>query len=143
MQAEKGTRVAGYLIDLIPAIFLSLFGFIPILGFMIAGLLLAPYWLLRDITGASLGKRLLGVRVTFKDGTPASLGARVIRNLPLAVGPCLMIIPLLGYVIGAPTTGLIILAEAVLLLAQGERIGDRLAGTTVTKKEPSALSAVA
>ena len=48
--ADKGTRVAGYLIDVLPAIFLGLFGLIPFLGPIIAGLLLTPYWLFRDVT---------------------------------------------------------------------------------------------
>ena len=45
-----------------------------------------------------------------------------------------MIIPFLGYVLAPSVAGLIILIEAVLLLTQGDRVGDRLAGTTVIKK---------
>ena len=57
--ADKGTRVAGYLIDVLPAIVLGLFGLIPIMGPIMAGLMLTPYWLLRDVTGSSLGKLIL------------------------------------------------------------------------------------
>lgn len=143
--AEKGVRVGGYLIDFIPAVLMGLFGLIPLFGIIIAGLLLVPYWLLRDITGASLGKLLLGTRVMGKDGQEASVGARILRNLPLAVGPAFFIIPVLGYLIGPPIALLAILIEAILVVTQGERLGDRLAGTVVVKKadKPASLSAAA
>lgn len=134
MQADKGVRVAGYLIDVLPAIMIGLFGLIPYVGNIFAGLLLTPYWLLRDITGASLGKLLLGTTVVRKDGQPATVGARVLRNLPLAIGPAFLIIPLLGYLVGPPIAGLMVLIEGILVLTQGERLGDRMAGTAVMKK---------
>jgi uncharacterized RDD family membrane protein YckC len=132
--ADKGTRVAGYLIDVLPAIVLGLFGLIPIMGAIIAGLLLAPYWLLRDVTGSSLGKLILRTMVVRKDGQPASVRARILRNVPLAIGPAFLIIPLLGYFLGPATAGIAVLVEGIMLLTQGERIGDRIAGTTVIKK---------
>jgi len=129
--ADKGIRAAGYLIDVLPGIVIGLFGFIPIIGPMIAGFLLAPYWLLRDVTGASLGKLVLKTKVVRKDLQPASVGARVLRNLPLAIGPAFLIIPLLGYFLGPSITGVIVLIETIFVLTQGERVGDRIAGTTV------------
>ena len=132
--ADKGIRVAGYLIDVLPAIVLGLFGLIPVMGPIMAGLLLTPYWLLRDITGSSLGKLILRTMVVRKDGQPASTGARIIRNLPLALGPAFLIIPFLGYFLGPATAGVTVLVEAIMLLSQGERVGDRIAGTTVVKK---------
>jgi len=132
--ADKGIRVAGYLIDVLPAIVLGLFALIPIMGPIMAGLLLAPYWLLRDITGSSLGKLILRTMVVRKDGQPASTGARILRNLPLALGPAFLIIPFLGYFLGPATAGVTMLVEAIMLLSQGERVGDRIAGTTVVKK---------
>src|SRR5580765_538090 len=107
MQADKGVRAVGYLIDVLPAIVIGLFGLIPVIGIIIAGFLLAPYWLLRDIAGASLGKLLLGTTVVRKDGQAASVGARIMRNLPLAIGPAFLIIPVLGYFLGPPIAGLI------------------------------------
>jgi uncharacterized RDD family membrane protein YckC len=106
---------------------------IPILGPIIAGFLLLPYWLFRDITGRSIGKMLLGLKVVNKDGSPASIGARILRNLPIAIGPGLLIIPLLGYVLAPIVALLLICTEIVMLLTQGNRLGDRLAGTTVTR----------
>jgi uncharacterized RDD family membrane protein YckC len=132
--AEKGIRVAGYLIDVVPAIVLGLFGMIPVLGPIIAGLLLSPYWLLRDISGASIGKLILGYKVVLKGGQPASVGARILRNLPLAVGPAFLIIPFLGYILGPAVSCIAVLVEGILVLTGGERLGDKIAGTTVIKK---------
>jgi uncharacterized RDD family membrane protein YckC len=132
--ASSGIRAAGYLIDLIPACILALFGMIPLLGPIIAGLLLLPYWLFRDITGGSLAKMLLGLAVVKKDGSPATIGARILRNLPLAVGPGLLIIPLLGYVLAPVVAFLLVCTEVVMLVTQGNRLGDRLAGTTVVRR---------
>ena len=132
--ASSGIRVAGYLIDAIPACVLGLFSLIPLVGPIIAGLLLLPYWLLRDITGKSLGKMLLGLAVVKKDGSPAPFSARILRNLPLAVGPGLLIIPLLGYVLAPVVALLLVCTEIVMLLTQGSRFGDRLAGTTVARR---------
>lgn len=131
--ASVGIRAAGYLIDVIPACILGLFGIIPIVGPIIAGLLLLPYWLLRDITGRSLGKMLLGLKVVNKDGSSAPVGARILRNITIAIGPGLLIIPFLGLLLGPIVAFLLILTEVVMLLTQGNRLGDRLAGTTVTR----------
>jgi uncharacterized RDD family membrane protein YckC len=132
--AEKGIRVAGYLIDVVPAIVLGLFVMFPVLGPIIAGLLLSPYWLLRDISGASIGKLILGYKVVLKGGQPASVGARILRNLPLAVGPAFLIIPFLGYLLGPAVSCIAVLVEGILVLTGGERLGDKIAGTTVIKK---------
>jgi uncharacterized RDD family membrane protein YckC len=131
---DKGIRVAGYLIDVVPAVVLGLFGLIPVVGPIIAGLLLAPYWLLRDAAGASLGKLVLGSRIALKNGAPATIGARILRNLPLAIGPAFLIIPFLGYFLGPLIAGAAILVETILLLRVGERLGDKFAGTIVVKK---------
>lgn len=127
-------RVAGYLIDVLPTLLVVVFAWIPIAGLIFAGLILIPYWLLRDITGASLGKLLLGLKVVARDGQPASTGARMLRNLPLILAPTCMLIPLLGYVFAGPLALIVILVEGIMLLTQGVRLGDRLAGTTVVRK---------
>lgn len=132
--ADKGIRVVGYLIDVLPAILIGLLGLIPVVGGVLAGLFLTPYWLLRDIGGASLGKVVLGMAVMQKDGGPARPGARIVRNIPLAIGPLLLIIPLLGYILAPPVSFIVLIIEAIMLLTQGERLGDKLAGTVVVKK---------
>ena len=50
--ATKEQRFITYLIDVIPAFFVSiLFGWIPILGAIVVGMVLGSYWLLHDATG--------------------------------------------------------------------------------------------
>lgn len=132
--AGKWTRVAGYFIDCLPPLLTIVFAWIPFVGIIFAGIVLTPYWLLRDITGASLGKLLLGLRVASKDGQPASAGARMLRNVPLILGPVCMMIPFLGYLFAGPVSVIVILVEGIMLLSQGERLGDRLAKTTVVNK---------
>jgi uncharacterized RDD family membrane protein YckC len=132
--ADKWIRVAGYLIDVAPTLLLLFVVWIPVFGLIAAGLCLLPYWLLRDVTGASLGKLLLGLKVVRRDGRPASVGARILRNVPLTFAPACMILPLLGYVFAGPVAAIVVLIEGIMLLSQGERLGDRIAGTTVTKR---------
>jgi uncharacterized RDD family membrane protein YckC len=134
INAGKGIRVGAYLIDVIPAIFMGLLGLIPLIGPILAGCLLLPYWLLRDIFGGSFGKVVLGLRVVGKDGQPVSKGALMARNLPLIIGPALMVIPFLGYLLGPAAAFVMIVIEAICLLACGERIGDKMAGTVVVQR---------
>jgi uncharacterized RDD family membrane protein YckC len=130
--APKGLRVLGYLIDIIPAFLLSLFGLIPIIGPVIVGLLLTPYWLLRDISGRSLGKMALDMNIVDTQGNAPTKGALVLRNLPFIIGSLFMIIPILGY-IGPFISLFVLIIETIFLLAQGQRLGDKLAGTVVVK----------
>jgi len=133
-RADKGLRAAGYLLDLIPAILIGLLGLIPIVGAMLAGFILAPYWLFRDVGGASLGKRILGIKVVARDGRPASFGSRLLRNVPIALGPSLLVIPFLGLIVGPSVAFVSTVIETIFLFTQGERLGDRWAGTVVLKK---------
>jgi uncharacterized RDD family membrane protein YckC len=132
--ADKWLRVAGYLLDCLPTLLLIFFAWIPIAGLILAGLFLVPYWLLRDVTGASLGKLLIGLKVVGKDGRQTSTGARILRNVPLILGPLCMLIPILGYIFAGPVAAIVVLVEGIMLLSQGERLGDRLAKTAVVRK---------
>ncbi len=87
------------------------------------------------MTGGSLGKLALGVRVRNRDGSEATIGSRVLRNVTIAFGPALLVIPLLGYVLAALTASLLIVTETIMLLTQGERLGDKLAGTAVFRAD--------
>ena len=132
---DVGLRVGAYLIDVIPAFIAGLiFGWIPIVGAMILGVVLGAYWLLRDIGGASIGKMLVGLVVVKKDGSPSVTSERILRNVPLCVGPALLMIPLMGYALAPPIAAILGLTEIILLLVKHERLGDMLAGTTVIKK---------
>jgi uncharacterized RDD family membrane protein YckC len=133
--ADKGTRVLGYLIDILPAIVVGMIlGFIPLLGpFLLSPLFGLAYWLLRDFNGASLGKMAMGTMVVGKDGQAATQGARILRNVPLAIPNMLMLIPILGWIAAIPVAFIVIVTEIIMLLSTGERLGDRLAKTMVIK----------
>jgi uncharacterized RDD family membrane protein YckC len=70
-------------------------------------------------TGATLGKRMVGIRVIGEDGEDLTLGAAVVRNL-LRVVDCLFF-----YLVGA---------IFALTSAQGQRLGDRAAHTLVVRR---------
>lgn len=131
---EKGRRVIAYLIDIVPMLVLALVHFLPIIGWMLYGLLHALYWLFRDYTGASLGKIALGAYVTSEEGGPSTPAQRVIRNIPLAIPGLIGMIPLIGLPFEALFALVIFGGEALALLLTGRRIGDRIAGTNVYRK---------
>ncbi len=132
--ADKSQRAFGYLIDVLPLLLIGLISLIPFVGIILYGFILIFYWLLRDITGGSLGKMAMGIKVVAKDGGPASMGARILRNATLAVPGLVLAIPLVGY-IGGPVCGsTMVLLEVFMLLGSGERVGDKIAGTVVVKK---------
>lgn len=131
---DRGRRVIAFVIDVLPIMVLALLHFLPIIGWMFYGFLHACYWLLRDYTGASLGKMALGAYVTSEDGTPATTQQRILRNITLAAPGIVGMIPIVGIVFEALFAVLFFGAEAVLLLTTGRRLGDRIAGTTVYRK---------
>lgn len=86
-------------------LFLAVFGF----GYYIG---------CESATGATLGKRLVGIRVVGEDGEPVTLGAAVVRNLVRVVDA------LFFYFVG------FIFA---ILSTRGQRLGDRAAHTIVVR----------
>ena len=82
-----------------------------------------------------MGKLALGLCVRNRDGSEATVVSRILRNLTIAFGPGLLIIPLLGYALAPPTAVLLIATEALMLVTQGERLGDKLAGTAVFRAD--------
>jgi uncharacterized RDD family membrane protein YckC len=70
-------------------------------------------------TGASLGKRMVGIRVVGEDGEPVRLGAAVVRNLVRPVDG------LFFYFIGF---------ISALLSKRRQRLGDRAAHTIVVRR---------
>jgi uncharacterized RDD family membrane protein YckC len=133
-RASAGLRAAAYLIDVIPAVLIGLIAILPLIGHIIAGLLLGFYWLYRDASGYSLGKRALGLHVVQANGELATRQALIRRNLPFAIAAFVTAIPFLGIVLG-PITGFVaVAATALLLLSEGYSLGDKWAGTTVIKR---------
>jgi len=136
--AGVGLRAGGYLIDLLPALVLALPSLIPIIGWMATGFLTLPYWLLRDIRAASLGKLAVRTRVVMKDGSPALAKALILRNLPLALAPAFLILPVIGPFLAGPCGFIVIATETIFMFTQGERVGDRIAGTKVMQLQSGA-----
>ncbi len=132
---EKSRRVVAYLIDLVPMLLLAVVHLLPIFGWMLYGFLHACYWLLRDVGGASPGKMVIGSMVGSENGRTASTSQRILRNLPLAIPGVLGMIPLIGIFFEFTIAVLIFGGEALLLLATGRRLGDRLAGTNVFRNQ--------
>lgn len=136
--APVGSRIGAYLIDCIPVIVaipvLVILSLIPFVGGLFAALLYVPYWLLRDINGASMGKRAMGLEIIQVDGTQPRAGPRVIRNITLWAPALLHIIPFIGPILHALFALFVIGAEIILVLVGSRRIGDRLAGTMVVRK---------
>lgn len=130
--ATRWQRIGAFALDLLIAILISLLGAIPVVNFFITFILIL-YWLFRDSSGASIGKRLLGIKVLSKSGQPASKSQLMLRNLPFVAPSLLELIPTLGFLAESGVGLIICLIELILLLATRNRIGDRIAGTMVVK----------
>ncbi len=131
-KADLGKRIIAAIID---GLISGVLGLIPVAG----GLVGAAYMLVRDgldiefMNMQSLGKKVMKLRAIRVDGQPMDLASSVKRNIPFAIGPIIMIVPILGWIIG-PLVALIIgIIEIVLVLTddEGRRMGDRFAETKV------------
>jgi uncharacterized RDD family membrane protein YckC len=132
-------RTIALAIDWIIAAPFGLIGLIPIIGQFFSICFLIPYWLLRDIGGASIGKRLLGLRVVDYNGQVPMLGSRIKRNLIFALPVIALLLPVIGF-FGAAVAFLIVsLVEAILIARRGERMGDRDARALVIDVRSSRL----
>ncbi len=82
--------------------------------------------------GASVGKRLLGLRVLSASGEPCGLKDSIMRNLMFGIGVLFWTVlhPILGWPLLAAAIGV----ESLVLMGSdnGRRLGDELAGTRVT-----------
>jgi uncharacterized RDD family membrane protein YckC len=131
-KADLGKRFLAALVD---GVISAVVGFIPVVG----GLAGAAYMLIRDgleidfMDQRSLGKKLLKLRPVRLDGQPMDLVTSVKRNIPFAIGPLIMVVPVLGWIIGPVVSLIIGLVEAILVLtdADGRRVGDRIGETQV------------
>ena len=131
-KADVGKRLVAILID---SVLTMIVGVIPVVG----GLVGAAYMLVRDgleldfMDRRSIGKKIMKLRPVRLDGQPMDIGTSVKRNIPFAIGPAIMIIPILGWVV-APFIALTIgVIELVLVLTadDGRRLGDKFADTKV------------
>ncbi|UCG37876.1 MAG: RDD family protein [bacterium] len=127
-------RIMARLVDILIAWALVLV--IPPVGFLAGFLYLAAADGVQK--GQSLGKMVFGLEVLTREGTPCDLKSSLYRNLPFVLALVFAAIPLLGWILlliaGIP----ILLIELWLVVVdeKGERLGDRIAGTTVVERVP-------
>ena len=88
---------------------------------------------MRALLGPSVGKRLTGLAIIAANGGPAGAGQLILRNVPLALPYIILMIPLFGTFIGAGLDALVLVIEFIMILADGRRLGDQLAGTMVMR----------
>ena len=133
LAANTSQRLFAGFVDVGPLMAITIVGSILMSPFdpsAVAARLLAGVGLLmKDITGASPGKWLAGVRVTDRDGRPASMVRRVLRNVTIAA-----VLLLLGVPVAGRLAAVVCLIEMALVLLQRDRLGDRLAGTAVIRR---------
>jgi uncharacterized RDD family membrane protein YckC len=134
-KADLGKRAAAAIIDWIIAWIIAII--IPFIG----GIISAAYILLRDgfdvsfMDRRSLGKKLLKLRPIALDGSSVDLSVSVKRNWVFAIGPFLMIFPIVGWVLGTIIWAVLSIIETVLVLTDEEarRMGDKMANTKVVE----------
>src|SRR5262245_41653013 len=99
VMAKASRRIVAFLIDSVPALVIaSVLNAFPPLN-LFAAAACGGWFLLRDVKGASIGKRIMGLEVLSKSGQRASTGQLIGRNIPFAL-PCIaLVIPAIGFLI--------------------------------------------
>ncbi len=120
-----GMRFLALLIDVIilgivNGIIYALLRSVPVLADLVVTVIAIAYTFGLEATqGATLGKRILGLRVVKTDGSPISWSESIIRNLLRIVDG------LFGYLVGA---------ILIWTSPQRQRLGDRVANTVVVRR---------
>ena len=136
---EKADLVKRFVAAVIDGIVAGVIGLVPFVG----GLLGAAYMVVRDglelefMDGRSLGKKVMKLRPVRLDGQPMDVETSIRRNVPFAIGPVIMVVPVIGWIVGAAVGLVIGVVESILVLtdAEGRRFGDRIAGTMVIEAD--------
>lgn len=138
-KADLVRRFVAALIDGVIAAILS--SVIPFIGYLLG----AAYTLTKDaivfellknnnFKNKSIGKKLMNLEVIFEEGE-GNIGwvVSIRRNIPLAVGTVIMVIPVIGWLVGAIIGTALAIIEIVLVLTQpdGRRLGDKIGHTRV------------
>ena len=128
-----GPRLGALLIDVLCAIPLGFLAVIPFLG-IIGAPLACAYWVSRDafFGGQSIGKKVVGLKVIKPDGSPFTWADSVKRNI-IYFALLVLMIPVYGIFFNAFLSGPLSLAELILVITGGQRIGDRMGGTYVVR----------
>ena len=145
-KANLARRFIAALIDGVIAGILS--SVIPFIGFLLG----AAYTLTKDaivfellknndFKNKSIGKKLMNLEVVLVEGEGnIDWVISVRRNIPLAIGTVIMVIPVIGWVVGAIVAAILGIIEIILVLTQpgGKRLGDKIAHTQVIDSVPVA-----
>src|SRR5690554_5163637 len=144
MGSKKADLFPRFVAALIDGVIGWVFVIIPVIGAIISVLyLLFKDGILHQITkqdqwkNKSIGKKIMNLEVKRLDGGVVDLAVSAKRNIPLAVGSFIAILPVIGWVIG-PVVGLVfVIIELALVVndAQGRRMGDRWGNTLVQEVE--------
>jgi uncharacterized RDD family membrane protein YckC len=128
-----GQRFGALLIDAACAIPLVVMAVIPLVG-IIGAPLLCAYWISRDsfLGGQSIGKKALGLKVIKPDGSPFTWADSVKRNI-IYFGYLVLLIPWLGIFLNLIVNVPLAILELVMVLTNGQRLGDRQGGTFVVR----------
>ncbi len=92
-----------------------------------------------DFRNRSIGKKVMGLQVeVLGPETDVDWVISIKRNIPLAIGSVIMIIPVIGWIIGGILAIILGIIELVLVLTDesGRRLGDKFAETQVIETEP-------
>jgi uncharacterized RDD family membrane protein YckC len=130
---DSGKRFLAFAIDWLISVPIGFFAVIPFVGSFVAVCFLVPYWMFRDIGGASIGKRIMGLRVVNYEGRMPSLGKRVRRNALMWFCVLLVAIPVIGLGFFAIGFGIVVILEVVFIIQRGESLSDRDAKCLVVK----------
>jgi uncharacterized RDD family membrane protein YckC len=128
-----GPRLGALLIDMLCAIPLAILAIIPFLG-IIGAPLACAYWISRDafFGGQSIGKKVVGLKVIKPDGSPFLWADSVKRNI-VYFALLVLMIPVYGIFFNAFLSGPLSIAELILVVTGGQRLGDRMGNTYVVR----------
>lgn len=138
LYASPKSRILAKLIDLTFVVLLGMLiggGVGSVLGFAYS--LFADGLPFKTLTGQSLGKKVMHIRVLYKRDTPAWKGS-LIRNSPVGLVTFLMIIPFWGWILSV-VVGVPLAAYEVSLMIRADkrqRLGDQMADTVVLGSHP-------
>lgn len=135
MDFEKAGYGKRFIAALVDGIITGVVSLIPTVGWVVA----VAYSLAKDglFEGASIGKKLMKLKVRTLDGGQADYMVSVKRNAIFAIPNVFMIIPVLGFLLAGPVGLAIAIVETFFVFTDplGRRIGDKFAGSVVVEEE--------
>ncbi len=141
MEQKKVDFLPRFLAAVIDGVIGGILAFVlPVIGVLLS----VAYILLKDgvmyqITkddqwrNKSIGKKIMNLRVISLDGATVDMAVSAKRNIPLAIGSAIAVIPIIGWVLGPIVAVVFAIIELVLFMTdeKGQRFGDRWANTQV------------